>query len=288
LNYTIDGIYECVSYPSATENLARKERQSMNTSTKLAVAVALLLGPAMAGAQSITFDFTGRVADATYATANPPLIPDGNLVTGSFTFTYDPLMSGNGSVFGTVGSTSPNGWLAENAGFGPGTFLFSSTVQVVGFSTSYSTSDSGVNSSLIRGGNTDPIFTNPCGGNSGLAQGSGGIGGCEMSGSGLVGNDSWIFLNPATLGTSVYSSDGLPDPSNIAGGSGEFVYYTNGATSDIFRNGASGVQYEITSVMLAPEISATSAVGALTLLIGGLLVLRGRRTAILPSRAAAS
>jgi hypothetical protein len=251
----------------------------MNKTTKLAVALALILGSVGAGAQSVTFDFTGRVADATYATANAPLIPDGNLVTGSFTFTYDPLMTNNPnntSVYGTIGDSSPAGWLAESAGFGPGTMLFSSTVQVVGFSTSYSTGDSGVSSSLIRGGSITGTFTNPCGGGNSPPEDSGGIAGCEMSGSGLVGTDSWIFLNPT--GTVAFSSDGLPNASDIRSGSGAFVYYTNGPTSDIFR--ASGVQYEITSVMLAPEIDPTSATSGLTLLLGGLLVLRGRRKII--------
>jgi hypothetical protein len=256
----------------------------MTAATKLALALALLLGSVAASAQSVTFDFTGRVADATYATANAPLIPDGNLVTGSFTFTYDPLMSNdssNTSVFGTIGASSPDTWLAESAGFGPGNTLFSTTVQVVGFSTTYSTGDTGVSSSLIRGG---AASIDPCGGNaSGLAQGSGGIGGCENSGLGLVGTESWIFLNPAFGSVDTFSSDGLPDISDIRGGSGAFVYYTNGPTSDIFR--ASGVQYEITSVELAPgsvafapEIDASSAVSALTLLLGVLLVLPGRRT----------
>jgi hypothetical protein len=263
-----------------------KEGNQMNATTKLAVALALLLGSAVASAQSVTFDFTGRVADATYATANPPLIPDGNLVTGSFTFTYDPLIAGNGVVFGTIGSSSPNGWLAENAGFGPGTVLFSSSVQVVGFSTSYSTGDTGVSSSLISGGSTTGTNLNPCGGNSGIPQESGDVGGCEMSGSGPVGTDSWIFLNPATFGSVAFSSDGLPDASD-RGGSGEFVYYTQGPTSNIFAAGASGVQYEITSIALAPEIDSTSAVSALTLLMGGLLVLRGRRPARPASKKAA-
>jgi len=240
-----------------------------------AIALVLLSGSVVANAQPVTFDFLGRVADATYATANPALIPDGTLVTGSFTFTYDPLMSGNGTVSGTIGASSPQGWLATNPGVGPGSVLFSSTVQVVGFSTSYSTGDIGVGSSHIDGGFTTGIPTNPCGGNSGIPQQSGSVNGCEMSGSGLVGTDSWILLNPKS-GTVAFSSDGLPNISDIQSGSGEFVYYTNGPTSDIF-GGASGVQYEINSITLAPEIDPTSTVSGLTLLLGGLLVLRGRR-----------
>jgi hypothetical protein len=260
----------------------------MNSFAQPAIALALVLGSAVASAQSVTFDFTGRVADATYATANAPLIPDGNLVTGSFTFTYDPLMSNNPnntSIVGTIGASSPDGWLAESAGFGPGTMLFSSTVQVVGFSTSYSTGDTGVSSSLIRGGSTTDML-NSCGFRTdGASQESGGVVGCEMSGSGLVGTDSWISLLPTTFGSVAFSSDGLPIASDIRGGAGEFVYYTNGPTS-IFAGGASGVQYEITSVMLAPEIDATSAVSALTLLMGGLLVLRGGRALKVESAAA--
>jgi hypothetical protein len=239
------------------------------------IAVAFLLISIESNADSVTFDFTGRVADATYATTNPLLIPDGNLVYGSFTFTYDPLTSGDGTVSGTIGASSPQGWLATMPKSGPGSVLFSSTVQIAGFATSYSTNDAGIGSSQISGGFTTSIGTNPCGGNSGIPQQAGSVNGCEMSGSGPVGMDSWITLNPT--GAVAFSSDGLPDLSDIAFGSGEFVYYTKGATSNIFSQGASGVQYEITSITQAPEINATSAASGLTLLLGGLLVLRGRR-----------
>jgi hypothetical protein len=264
----------------------------MNTIAKLATTFALLSASLASnaqsiGTQSVTFDFTGSIADATYADpTNAVLIPDGNLVTGSFTFTYAPLFSNNTTnVFGTIGTSSPGGWLAESAGFGPGTMLFSSTVQVVGFSTSYSSGDTGVSSSLIRGGSTTGINGNPCGGHDdGISQLAGGIGGCETSGSGLVGSESWITLNPDIFGSSAFSSDGLPDLSDTRGGSGEFMFYTNGPSSSIF-GGASGIEFGINSIALAPgstlafapEIDASSAASGLTLLLGGLLVLRGRR-----------
>jgi hypothetical protein len=248
----------------------------MNRITQCAIALTLLLGSMMTNAQSVTFDFTGRVADATYPDPSTAvIIPDGTLVTGSFTFTYDPLMSGTGSVSGTIGSSSPQGWLATMPGVGPGYDLFSDTVQVVGFSTSYSTGNTGVGSSQISGGSTTGLPTNPCGGFSGFPQPSGSLNGCEMSGSGSVGTDSWIILAPKT-GTVDFLSNGLPNVSNIQFGSGEFVYYTHGPTSDIFA-GASGVQYEITSITRAPEIDSNSAASGLTLLLGILVVLSGRR-----------
>jgi hypothetical protein len=258
----------------------------MNTIANLAMALALLLGSVAANSQSVTFDFTGRVADATYADApTAVLIPDGTLVMGSFTFTYDPLISGDGTVSGTIGSSSPQGWLATMPEVEPGFDLFSSTVQVVGFSTSYRSGNTGIGSSQIGGGSTTGLPTNPCGGFSGFGQPSGSLNGCEMSGAGSVGTDSWVILVPKP-GTVDFLSNGLPNISNIDFGSGEFVYYTRGPTSDIFGGGASGVQYEITSMSLAvPEIDSASAASGLTLLLGGLLVLRGRRPMKLDSTA---
>jgi hypothetical protein len=230
----------------------------------------------VANAQSVTFEFTGRVADATYQDpATAVLIPDGTLVTGSFTLSYEPLVSG-GTVFGTIGSSSPQGWLATMPEVGPGSDLFSSTVQVVGFSTSYSTGaiNTGFGSSQISGGSTTGLPGNP-GGGPGFEL-SGSLNGFEMNGSGSFGTESWISLNP-NAGTVAFLSNGLPNISNISGSEGEFETYTNGPVSDIFHNGNYGVQYEITSLTVAPEIDPTSAASGLTLLLGILVVLCGRR-----------
>jgi hypothetical protein len=249
----------------------------MKTITRSAVALALLLGSVAANAQSVTFDFSGRVVDATYPNpATATLIPDGTLVTGSFTFTYDPLMSGNGTLSGTIGSPSPQGWSATNPGVGAGVDLFSSSVQVVGFSTSYSTGaiNTGSGSSSISGGSTTGLGGNP-GGGPGFEP-SLSLNGFEMNGSGLFGTESWITL-ASSPGTNAFLSNGLPDLANLGGSFGEFETYTNGPVSDIFANGNSGVQYEITSITRAPEIDPTSAASGLTLFLGALVVLFGRR-----------
>jgi hypothetical protein len=249
----------------------------MNANTRRAMGLAMLLGSVAANAQSVTFDFTGRVADATYQNpATAVLIPDGTLVTGSFTFTYDPLISGAGTVSGTIGSSSPQGWLATMPGVGTGVNLFSDTVQVVGFSTSYSTGaiNTGAGSSQIGGGSTSGLSGNPGGGPG--SESSGSLNGFEMNGSGSFGTESWISLNPSS-GSVAFLSNGLPNISDISGSTGMFETYTNGPVSDIFHNGNYGVQYEITSLTLAPEIDPTSAASGLTLLLGALVVLRGRR-----------
>jgi hypothetical protein len=249
----------------------------MNTIAQWATALTLLLGSVITNAQSVTFDFTGRVADATYPNpATAVIIPDGTLVTGSFTFSYDPLKSGDGTVSGTIGSTSPQGWLATMPGVGPGFNLFSDTVQVVGFSTSYSTGaiNTGFGSSQIGGGSSSGILGNPGGGPG--SEPSESLNGFEMNGSGLFGTESWITLasNP---GTNAFLSNGLPNILNISGSFGMFETYTNGPVSDIFHSGNSGVQYEITSLTRAPEIDPTSAASGLTLLLGILVILSGRR-----------
>jgi hypothetical protein len=197
-------------------------------------------------------------------------------VTGNFTFTYDPLISGPGTVSGTIGSSSPQGWLATMPGVGAGVNLFSDTVQVVGFSTSYSTGaiNTGSGSSQVGGGSTSGLAGNPGGGPGFEASGS--LNGFEMNGSGSFGTESWISLN-SSPGSVAFLSNGLPNISNISGSAGMFETYTNGPVSDIFHNGNFGVQYEITSLTLAPEIDPTSAASGLTLLLGALVVLRGRR-----------
>jgi hypothetical protein len=246
--------------------------------TRCAVALTSLLGSLAASAQSVTFDFTGVVADATYPNPSTALlIPDGTLVTGSFTFTYAPLISGGGTVSGTIGSSSPQGWLATKPGVGTGVDLFSSTVQVVGFPTSYSTGaiNTGAGSSQISGGSTTGLPGNP-GGGPGF-ESSGSLNGFEMNGSGLVGTESWISLN-SNAGTNAFLSNGLPDLANLHGSYGMFETYTNGPVSDIFATGNSGVQFGITSITRAPEIDPNSAASGLTLLLGILVVMYGRRT----------
>lgn len=258
----------------------------MDTITGRAVALAFLLGSMAANAQSVTFDFSGRVADATYPNpATAVLIPDGTLVTGSFTFTYDPLISGDGTVSGTIGSSSPQGWSATMPGVGPGFDLFSSTVQVVGFSTSFSTGaiNTGSGSSHISGGSTTGLPGNP-GGGPGFEP-SGSLNGFEMNGSGLFGTESWITLASAP-GTNAFLSNGLPNVANISGSFGMFETYTHGPVSDIFANGNSGVQYEITSITRAPEIDPTSAASGFALLLGALLVVFGRRGKLSSARTA--
>jgi hypothetical protein len=254
-----------------------KGGNQMNTITQWAMALAMLLGSLVANAQSATFDFTGRVADATYPDPSTAvIIPDGTLVTGSFTFTYSPLMSGTGTVSGTIGSSSPQGWLATMPGVGPGYNLFSDTVQVVGFSTSYSTGaiNTGFGSSQISGGSTTGLSGNPGGGPG--SESSGSLNGFEMNGSGSFGTESWISLNPSS-GTVAFLNNGLPNIPDISGSFGMFETYTNGPVSDIFHNGNYGVQYEITSITRAPEIDPISAASGLTLLLGILVVLSARR-----------
>lgn len=248
----------------------------MHTITPCVAALALVLGSVAANAQSVTFDFSGRVADATYPDPSAVLIPDGTLVTGSFTFTYDPLLSGDGTVSGTIGSSSPQGWAATMPGVGTGINLFSDTVQVVGFPTSYSTGaiNTGFGSSQISGGSTTGLPGNPGGGPG--SEPSGSLNGFEMNGSGLVGTESWITLG-SNPGTNAFLSNGLPDLANLHGSTGMFETYTDGPVSDIFARGASGVQYEITSIARAPEIDPTSAASGLALLLGTLVVQFGRR-----------
>jgi hypothetical protein len=237
-------------------------------------------------AQSATFDFSGRVVDATYPDPSMAiLIPDGTLVTGSFTLTYDPLLSGDGTVSGAIGSSSSQGWSATIPGVGTGFDLFSSTVQVLGFSTNYSTGaiNTGFGSSQISGGSTGGLGENP-GGGPGFEP-SDSLNGFEMNGSGLFGTESWITL-ASNQGTNAFLSNGLPDLTNISGSFGQFETYTNGPVSDIFANGNSGVQYEITSIARAPEIDPTSAASGLTLLLGALVVLYGRKAKLSSVRTA--
>jgi hypothetical protein len=258
----------------------------MNTIVRSAVTLALLIGSVAANSQAVTFDFSGRVVDATYPDPSTAvLIPDGTVVTGSFTFTYAPLLSGNGTVSGTIGASSPQGWSAIMPGVGAGTTLFSDTVQVIGYPTSYSTGalNIGVGSSEISGGSTSGLGGNP-GGGPGFEP-SGSLNGFEMNGSGLFGTESWITL-ASNSGTNAFLSNGLPNVANLSGSFGMFETYTNGPVSDIFANGNSGVQYEITSITRAPEIDPTSASSGLTLLLGAMVVLFGRREK--PSRVRAA
>lgn len=204
--------------------------------------LALMAAPLAANAQDVTIDFSATIADASGIFAG-----DAGNLTGSYSFNYsnaDPLLSA-----GAVGSTG--GWLSASAGAN----VFSTTAVFFAGQDIYS----------------DGPPLSP--GSQSLVE--------AVPGQFLAGNqqqaDSSNFTLSALGVTSTgtpWSTGGIPVSSGGATASGGFEVVINGVTSQL--------DYTVTSLKVvptsAPEINPASSVSALTLLLGGLAVLNGRRS----------
>jgi hypothetical protein len=208
--------------------------KEMNTMSKWAAALALVSGPTVANADLVTYEFTGTVTNAIGSYSG---VAAGTTVTGTYTFTFDPLnqFPGFGSVMGTIGSSSS--WLASITYLGPGTNLFSSTAQVGG-GPSYSTGalNFGFGGSEIAGNSGNQV---------------GNLEGSEVNGSGADGSASSVNL-VALAGQNAFLSSGLPSISNvsIASSSGIFKVYDITGTIPV-----SEVDYTLTTLTQVPPLT---------------------------------
>lgn len=212
--------------------------------------VALMAAPIAASAQAVTIDFMGTITDASGIFAG-----DTGTITGTYVFNYsnaDPTQSA-----GTVGSAL--GWETYSAG----AYVFSTAAVFLAGNDIYSDGPPGSSS------NQSIVLAGP-------------------GQSFLAGNQQQTDSNDFTLSglgiTSTgtpWSHKGLPVP-----GAGD---QTSGGIEVVINGIQSALDYNVTSLKVgptrAPEISPASAASSLTLLLGGLAVLRGRRPKKLSSAA---
>jgi hypothetical protein len=221
------------------------------------VSLALLLTTVLAGApmaadaQAVTLDFSGTVTSST----NVPSVLTGMTITGSYTIDLangNPY-SGSGSVnyfapWVYAVSPSPDGNPLGSAYVEPGP-VFASTANVGSFNFASLASPLFPNASEVTGSDqgADYFAFETASPNSQFSSSSS----FEVTG------------NPA------YSAAGTPLFGQGSTGTGDIVINVNGVQSVI--------DYNIKSIAAAPEMDPASVTSALTLLFGGLAVLRGRR-----------
>lgn len=206
---------------------------------------ALVMSAMAANAQVVDYQFTGTITSS-----NIGSVADGATITGTLIFNLaNSDLSSDGLSFGAISNTG--NWMRGTEGAMP---VFSETASSGAFSFSDALPTSFLNSSQITGGN------------------------------GALPPDGYFYSASNTQFTSARSftdSDLFllgPSAPFTLGGLPMFTGSTLG-TGDIGYSSGQQISYTITSLKptVAPEIDADSALGALSLVIGGMLVLRGRR-----------
>jgi hypothetical protein len=228
------------------------------------VALAALTASAVASAQETTYDFTGTVnyADGVYASAGPSL-------TGTITIDFGAANPSQSA--GTIGSTNGRNWTAQvyggplfNNAPTPHALVFNETISAVGVS-------------------YGPSYP--------ASYGVDNFVGCTFSctTTSKVFPATWYatdneFLSKNTYTTNYISLGGVTGGSNAPyDANGLPVLGNVGSQDDRLSATVNNIQvgvltYTITSLtrVSAPEIDPVSAAGGLTLLLGGMAVLRGR------------
>jgi hypothetical protein len=226
------------------------------------LAVTALTASAAVSAQQVTYDFTGTITSSDFG-----WIAAGTTVNGTYTFNF-------GNADPNLSSNNPGGqlWNREVAG-----------------GTAYSSlnepaqTGSVVSSSVTVGTPTTTTTTFANSGLSALGNTSG-----VLSSAAFYLASVTDYTSASSYETSSLSLTDLTDP--FVGSTGLPVFgVTTTGTGEIeivsnFKPGSSSfneqqLDYSITSLsrMSAPEINPASAASGLTLLLGGLAVLRGRR-----------
>jgi opacity protein-like surface antigen len=228
---------------------------------KVLVALAALTASVAASAQQATYDFTAIITSSDFG-----YVPVGETIRGSYTFNLGNAdYTSDGQSDNGVGYNQP--WYRAIGGDptypetkGP---VFSSSITAGAFTFGGTPSLTG-GYSRIFGGDYPLTYT-----------------ASDHEITGTTTTDSLIVLQDASAPP--FTLDGLPvlNPTTIGTGAFSFstsVTGTNGQT----RSYGSDFDYSIKSLTLvsAPEIDPASVAGGLTLLIGGLAVLRGRRKVV--------
>ena len=235
----------------------------MNLGLKGFLIAAALTASGAVGAQQVTYDFTGTVTSSGFGS-----IAAGTAVTGTYTINLgnaDPGLSDNG-----INKYEP--WSRDTAGGA----LFSSL-------DSSPQTGSVFSSSVVVGTPTTATFANS--GLSAIGNLSSILGGSDYySGSVTDYTSATSFVsssfNLADLTEAPFGATGLPVFGVNTTGTGVLEFVSNYAPGNSGYNERQ-LDYSITSLsrVEAPEINAASAASGLTLLLGGLAVLRGRRRA---------
>jgi hypothetical protein len=237
----------------------QKEVALMNR--RIWVAIAAVAASAAATAQQATYDFTGTVTSSSFAS-----LTIGMTITGTYTINLGNAdLSADGLSFNNISTIGP--WMRGVAGgaMHPNSppeagAVFSSTA-TVGSSVFASPAPSPIgNFSYVEAG---PFVYNAYD--------------TEYTSRNSFLESNFNIQN--TSGTLPYTSSGLPLFGVGSIGTGSILFETNVPNAPAFDH-ASKLDYSITSFTRAnsaPEIDPVSSTSGLTLLLGAMAVLRGRR-----------
>jgi len=218
-----------------------------------------LVGSSVAFAGSVTYDYSGVVTSVDDSVPGYS-IAIGSKITGTYTFDFANANSSLSS--GVVGSSN---WIAASQGDSPATLLvFTSTANASGFEYA-----------------TPPPPNTGFPGSGGQSAVMGSANGGPGSGSTFAAGETWEAVPDVNGGSALtisnphgaYSSNGLPILAGATSATGE--------VGEFLADTYTSIDFKITSltaVATAPEMDGSSAIAGITMLLGGLTVLRGRRT----------
>jgi len=208
----------------------------------------LLAAPMAAGAQPVVYDYTGVVTSYFAGTSQGLApVPVGTQVSGTFTFDYSQGVPEGG---GAPGSPQWNLWDGN-----PGTPLFATTFRAG--RDVYSTDNS------LAG------MSNASGSSVGLHSFSGQE---EWYKGQEVGGSEFVIVNSH----GAYNAEGLPIFAGAQSATGRVSLSLSSSADTSF------IDFNVTSLTLAPEIDPAFAAGALTLLLSGLAMAMGARRSQFP------
>jgi hypothetical protein len=231
----------------------------MNRRTLGLMAVGLLAGPIVADGQAVTYDFTGVVTSS-----NDSAAPVGAAISGDYAFNFAAATPSGISTY-------PNGtWIAYNDG------REGSPVENNIFATTATAGSLKYSSGQMPG---------PARGYTQVAPGAGELGGYGDGGPGFFNMSETDYPMACSASRSCEYFE-MSSSMSILDSHGQIPYTAAGlpilssgstaigAFTDIFGD---TVDYRITSLVAAPEFDSSHIAAALSLLIGGVLVLKGRR-----------
>jgi len=231
------------------------------------VALAALTASVATSAQEATFNFTGTVdyADGVYGSAGPN-------ITGTITIDFGAANPSQSE--GTIGSANGSPWIAQvyggplfNSLPTPSALVFNETINGVGVS---------YGPSYPAGYGVDNFVgcTSSCATTNNIFPANWYATDNEFFTSNIY-TTNYISLVGTSSSNAPYDANGLPVLGSVGSQDDRLSATVNNVQVGL-------LQYTITSLtpVSAPEINPASAASGLTLLLGGLAVLRGRRKVV--------
>ena len=228
------------------------------------VALAALTASAAASAQPVTYDFTGTVdlAEGVYASVGPNL-------TGTITIDFGAANPSQSA--GTIGSANGSNWMAQveggplfNSASTPSALVFNETINAIGFSY-------GPSFPASYGVDNFVGCTSSCATTNNIFPANWYASDSEFLSKNTYTSNYISFIG-ANGSSAPYDANGLPFLGHVGSQDDRLSATVNNIQVGVLK-------YTITSLtrVSAPEIDPASTGAALTLLLGGIVVVTSRR-----------